>query len=117
MIINSLLKVGLLNSIPNAILFGKGKGVMVTPCDTLSPLPVLAADITSFIGHESYIPVVERKLKVKRLTVNRNRFTWENFDEAWAVLVVPPRRLDEGEMWTEQEILNMEVQVFRILLL
>lgn len=101
----------LLNSVPNAIW-----GSTTLKVKTINVLQVqhnlkYNFQMVSAIGHQSFADiltsVLEMEVKENRIEVSPN---WEAGDKVISALITPPRRLAEGEKWTEEELLSMPIK-------
>lgn len=106
----------ILNSIPNTILVGVGNGVEIVPV-TANEVPT---DCTSHVGHDNFAEALETILseahgETVQVSTNRSPFAFKTGGEVvYAGLVQPTRRLNDGERWTEDEILNFPVAWYKV---
>lgn len=107
-------RINLLNSLPNAVLISaatQGYSSALTPVDVDTASSMLAKEFNSFVGHESFAQVLSSKLG-RNIETRRAQYTPQLQDTTILALVSPPRRLAEGERWTEQELISMPVEFF-----
>ena len=97
----------LLNSLPNAVWNTTGNGRNVTTISIEVAITFLQNGFTSFIGHQSFAEILTFQTGIE-IPVNRSQADLSQ--QIIAALVTTPRRLAEGEKWTEQEILAMPIQ-------
>ena len=95
----------ILNSLPNSIWTQKST---VTPITARQAKNKLSNEFVSFVGHESTAALYSQVLGVK-VDCCRGRFSPQVGDRIVAGLFTPPRRLQEGEKWAEDEILSMPI--------
>ena len=72
---------------------------------------LLQGDFESYVGHQSFAQILSERTGV-RIPVHRGQAPspMEAFgSKALVAMVQPPRRLAEGEAWTEDEILAMPI--------
>lgn len=101
--------ISLLNAFPNSFLPAQGKEVKMLGLSEAQASELLAKGFSSFVGHQNFAEVLSARTGVP-IPVNRGFApvpTQEN--PALVAAVIPPRRLGEGESWTEDEILKMPI--------
>jgi len=96
----------LLNSLPNGI-WNTSKVRNVTTISTDVAITFLQIGFTSFIGHANFAEILTSQTGIE-IPVNRSQADLGS--DILAALVTTPRRLAEGEKWTEEEILAMPIQ-------
>ncbi len=101
---NRMIKV--LNAFPNSFLPEAGYTIEITGITEKKASSLLQEGFESFVGHASFADVLSARLGVK-IPVNRNQASANG--QVLVCAVNPPRRLAEGEIWTEQEILSMPI--------
>ena len=107
----------LLSAIPNSILSpGEGFEVLVSSLsdeDVKTELSLSKDKWESFVGHDSTARLFSEKLGLDIQSNRQNIILLPN--EALIVgMFTPPRRLGEGEVWTEEEILAMPINWVRV---
>jgi hypothetical protein len=98
--------VKLLNAFPNSFLPREGQELVIKGISEAEASKILKEGFQSFIGHESFASVLSPRLGVD-IPLNRGQASLEG--TVLIAAVIPPRRLGEGELWTEEEILNMSI--------
>jgi len=94
----------LLNSLPNGIW---ATARTVTPLTKEQAIAKLNRGFQSFVGHATFAEVVSVQTGID-IPVNRQQANLQ--EDIIAALITTPRRLAEGEQWTEQELLSMPIQ-------
>ena len=105
----------LLSAIPNSILStGDGFEVLVSSLSEEDVKTELSKDKwESCVGHDSTAKLFSEKLGLDIQSNRQNIILLPN--EALIVgMFTPPRRLGEGEVWTEEEILAMPINWVRV---
>jgi hypothetical protein len=97
-----------LNSFPNSLYPPTPGGVITSTCISEEEARALLSitDWTSAIGHLSTAELLSARLGV---TVPVNRVQVPPGAEYIVCLFVSPRRLAEGERWTEEDILQFDI--------
>lgn len=105
----------LLSAIPNSILSpGDGFEVLVSSLsEDAVKNELLTKGFKSCVGHESTAKLFSEKLGLD-IQVNRQNITLSTGDILIAGMFTPPRRLNEGEVWTESEILAMPINWVKV---
>lgn len=101
----------LLNSLPNAFMPQPGQSLVIQGITEKFASDLLAQGFQSFVGHESFAQILSERTGVE-IPVHRGMAPspMEQFGaKALVAMVQPPRRLGEGEAWTEAEILAMPI--------
>lgn len=100
--------IALLNAFPNIALPDAGDFLMVKGINEEEARKMLSEeDFESYVGHQSFADVLSSRLGID-IPLNRSQATCEG---TWLIASVqPPRRLAEGEIWTEEEILSMPIK-------
>ena len=105
----------LLNAFPNSLLVPSfvGKTTVVERISENTAKDILWAGFESAIGHDSTANVISVRLgiEVKKARIN---VVPQNGDILIIAAFTPPRRLEEGELFTEQEILSFDLAFCRI---
>ncbi len=102
-----------LNSFPNSLYPTTPGGVITSTCISEEEARALLSitEWTSALGHRSTTELLSARLGVN-LPVNRVEVPAG--DEYLVCLFVSPRRLAEGEKWTEEDILNFNINYILI---
>jgi hypothetical protein len=106
----------LLNALPNSLLVPEaGQSTVIEGITVEQAYDLLSNGFTSAVGHDSTAELLTRKIG---LTVEKNRITVtpQKGDVLVVGAFVSPRRLAEGELYTEAEILTLEVKFCKITL-
>lgn len=99
--------VKLLNAFPNSFLPREGQELVIKGISEAEASEILKKEgFMSYIGHESFASVLSPRLGVE-IPLNRGQASLEG--NVLIAAVLPPRRLGEGELWTEKEILDMSI--------
>lgn len=101
----------LLNSLPNAFMPTPGQSLVVQGVTEKYATDLLQGGFESFVGHESFAQILSERTGVE-IPVHRGMAPspMGGFGaKALVAMVQPPRRLAEGEAWTEEEILAMPI--------
>ncbi len=105
----------LLNAFPNSLLVPKeiGQSITVERISFYDAAVILSNDFESAIGHDSTANVISTRLgiEVEKARIN---VVPQNSDTLIIAAFTPPRRLEEGELFTEQEILSFDLAFCRI---
>lgn len=106
----------LLNAFPNSLLVPQkiGQTTVVERISTCDAGSILFDGFESAIGHDSTANVISVRLgiEVKKARIN---VVPQDGDTLIIAAFTPPRRLEEGELFTEQEILLFDLAFCRIL--
>jgi hypothetical protein len=106
----------LLNAFPNALLVPKyvRQTTTVERISESTAKDTLWAGFESAIGHDSTANVISVRLgiDVKKARIN---VVPQNGDTLIIAAFTPPRRLEEGELFSEQEILSFDLAFCRII--
>ena len=105
----------LLSAIPNSILSpGDGFEVLVSSLSEEDVKTELSKDKwESCVGHDSTAKLFSEKLGLDIQSNRQNIILLPN-EALIAGMFTPPRRLGEGEVWTEEEILAMPINWVRV---
>ena len=105
----------LLSAIPNSILSpGDGFEVLVSSLSDEDVKTELSKDKwESCVGHDSTAKLFSEKLGLD-IQSNRQNIILLPIEALIAGMFTPPRRLGEGEVWTEEEILAMPINWVRV---
>ena len=105
----------LLNAFPNSLLVPKyvRQTTVVERIGEAAAGAILSLGFESAIGHDSTANVISVRLgiEVKKARIN---VVPQNGDTLIIAAFTPPRRLEEGELFTEQEILSFDLAFCRI---
>ena len=106
----------LLNAFPNSLLVPEiiGHRKIVKRISELTVKSFLRNGYVSAIGHDSTANVLSVRLGIE---VKKARINVAPVDGDILIIAAftPPRRLEEGELFTEEEILNFDLAFCRIL--
>lgn len=104
----------LLSAIPNSILSpGDGFEVLVSSLSEENVKTELKDKWESFVGHDSTAKLFSKKLGLN-IQANRQNIVLLLNEVLIVGMFTPPRRLGEGEVWTEEEILSMPINWVRV---
>lgn len=104
----------LLSAIPNSILSpGDGFEVLVSSLSEEDVKTELSKEWESFVGHDSTAKLFSEKLGLD-IQANRLNIVLLRNEVLIVGMFTPPRRLGEGEVWTEEEILAMPINWVRV---
>ena len=104
----------LLSAIPNSILSpGDGFEVLVSSLSEEDVKTELSNKWESCVGHDSTAKLFSEKLGLDIQSNRQNIILLPN-EALIAGMFTPPRRLGEGEVWTEEEILAMPINWVRV---
>lgn len=104
----------LLNSLPNSLLVPPPSSSReIIGLAVVDIVSLLSDDFISAVGHQSTAHILSEKLGL-HIAMNRIQVNPQVGDILIIAAFVPPRRLAEGEMYTEEEILNMEIRFCKI---
>ena len=105
----------LLNAFPNSLIVPTkdSKTTVVERISEDKAKVILSAGFESAIGHDSTANVIGIRLgiEVKKARIN---VVPTNGDTLIVAAFTPPRRLEEGELFTEEEILSFDLAFCRI---
>ena len=106
----------LLSAIPNSILSpGDGFEVLVSSLSEEDVKTELSKDKwESCVGHDSTAKLFSEKLGLD-IQFNRQNIILLPNEALIVGMFTPPRRLGEGEVWTEEEILAMPINWVRVI--
>jgi hypothetical protein len=105
----------LLNAFPNSLLVPKyvRQTTTVERISEDTAKTVLSAGFESAIGHDSTANVISVRLGIEVEKARINVVTQDG-DTLIIAAFTPPRRLEEGELFTEEEILLFDLAFCRI---
>jgi len=104
----------LLNALPNALLVPEpGEKKEITGITSQEARRELSGGFTSAVGHQSTADVLSKRLR-KKVEFNRIQLQPKKGDVLIIGAFAPPRRLKEGEFFTEEEILKCRVKFCKI---
>lgn len=101
----------LLNALPNSFMPQPGQSLVIQGVTEQYATELLQGGFVSYVGHESFAQILSERTGVK-IPVHRGQAPspMEAFGaKALVAMVQPPRRLAEGEVWTEAEVLAMPI--------
>jgi hypothetical protein len=98
-----------LNSLPNTI-WGE-KAVTVKTVTIQEVKDLLGGGFVSAVGHADFAEILSAQAGIE-IPANRSQVLpdFQAGDRLLAGLVTPPRRLAEGERWSQEEILAMPIK-------
>lgn len=105
----------LMSAIPNSVLFpGEGFEVLVSAIAETEVIDLLKVNSwESCVGHDSTAKLFSEKLLLN-IGANRKNVELSVGDVLVVGMFTPPRRLNEGEVWTEGEILAMPINWVKV---
>jgi hypothetical protein len=101
----------LLNALPNSFMPTAGQSLVIQGITEQYATELLQGEFNSYVGHQSFAQVLSERTGVS-IPVHRGQAPspMDAFGaKALVAMVQPPRRLGEGEAWTEAEILSMPI--------
>ncbi len=105
----------LLNAFPNSLIVPKAvlQTTVVQRISEQMTKQLLSFGFESAIGHDSTANVLAVRLKIE---VKKARISVSPYDGDTLIIAAftPPRRLEEGELFTEEEILSFDLAFCRI---
>ena len=103
-------KIALLSAFPNAFLPFSGKTLTIKGVDEnlIKALTNSGIQVVSYVGHSATASLFSARLGIE-VSVCRDEATLGK-DLILIGAFTPPRRLAEGETWTEGEILSMQIK-------
>jgi hypothetical protein len=105
----------LLNSLPNALLVPRaGEKRTIEGITANEAREILAGGFVSAVGHQSTADVLTKKLGLK-VEFNRIQLQPQKGDVLVVGAFSPPRRLAEGEFFSEKEILRCPIGFCKII--
>lgn len=102
--------INLTNSLPNSFFPTTGEILQVIGISEAWAIEILSQGFQSFVGHSSFSQVLTGRTGIE-IPTNR-AFAPSPIITGEPTLVAavqPPRRLAEGEVWSEEDILNMPI--------
>jgi len=91
--------------------------------NNLAPLKLKKQIVTS-LGHENVCSILSNILDngatlsnksiAPRFEVNRRQIALDKSDQVLAFIFIPPRRLAEGETWTESDFNSMQIEFINL---
>lgn len=103
-----------LSALPNSLISGHGMRVIVSPLTEDEVRTELSTrTFLSGVGHQTTAELFSNKLGIN-LAHNRKLIKPDRSLEIIVGLFTPPRRLQEGEKWSESEILSMPINWTRV---
>lgn len=104
----------LLSAIPNSILSpGEGFEILVSSLTEEDVKTELSKGWKSCVGHDSTAKLFSEKLGLD-IHPNRQNISLQVGETIITGMFTPPRRLNEGEVWTESEILSMPINWVKV---
>jgi hypothetical protein len=102
--------INLTNALPNSFFPPAGETLVIKGISEARAIEILSHGFQSFVGHASFAQVLTGRTGIN-IPTNR-AFAPSPMITGEATLVAavqPPRRLGEGEVWSEEEILAMPI--------
>jgi len=107
----------LLNSLPNALLpKWDEQALVIEGISEDMAIEALSEGFESFVGRKSFAEVLSKRTGL-HIPTHRGKAPplVAHGTKAIVALVQPPRRLAEGEKWTEEQILSMPISWIRVM--
>ena len=107
----------LMSAIPNALMIpNPNEAIVLVGISENQAKELLTTQwgFISAVGHESTAKLLQSKLKVP---IIHNRITVEVSKDDIIVVAafIPPRRLGENELWTEEELLSFNIRYAKVM--
>ena len=102
--------INLTNALPNSFFPSSGEILQVAGISESRAIEILSQGFQSFVGHASFAQVLTGRTGIE-IPTNR-AFAPSPMATKQPTLVAavqPPRRLAEGEVWSEEDILTMPI--------
>lgn len=102
--------INLTNALPNSFFPSVGETLVVQGISEAQAIQILGKGFESFVGHASFAQILSERTGLE-IEANRAFAPSPMLTNAPTLVaaVTPPRRLPEGEVWSEAEILAMPI--------